>query len=171
MSVWATRTRHACTVCGEPTGWVLTDRRAPDRPLCRGCKSAEQRASRPCGTVNAYRKGCRCEACRAAASAAAREWRAKYRAEHGHSYRQNFAGGESTYITRAERRAIYERDGWVCQLCMGEVDPDLAPTHRMAATLDHIEPRSATLVPDHSPSNLRLAHRACNSKRGNRVVA
>lgn len=71
-------------------------------------------------------------------------------------------------ITDAERLALYERDGWVCQLCFQPVNRErhyLAPD---APTLDHIECQSWVLIPDHSPSNLRLAHRACNSLRGNR---
>ena len=36
----------------------------------------------------------------------------------------------------------------------------------MAATLDHIECRAWALIPDDTPRNLRLAHRLCNSTRG-----
>lgn len=63
------------------------------------------------------------------------------------------------------RQQIYERDGWQCQLCGFAVDPDLDPTDKWAATLDHIEPQSHSLFPDHSEANLRLAHRWCNSFR------
>lgn len=76
----------------------------------------------------------------------------------------------SIQVSRRERLMIYERDKWTCQLCKKPVDPDLDPQDRMAATLDHIVPRTLTLFPDDSPENLRLAHRACNSERGNRVV-
>lgn len=80
--------------------------------------------------------------------------------------------GEFTIAPR-DRRAIYERDGWVCQLCFEPVDPAVPTQDRMGATLDHIECQSWVLIPDHSPSNLRLAHRVCNSLRGDesRVVA
>lgn len=64
------------------------------------------------------------------------------------------------------RQSIYERDGWQCQLCGDAVDPDLPSSDPWAATLDHIECQSWVLIPDHSPSNLRLAHRWCNSARG-----
>lgn len=73
-------------------------------------------------------------------------------------------------VSRRERLAIYERDGWTCQLCAEPVDPSLDPLHRMAATLDHIIPRALTLFPDDSPANLRLAHRSCNSARGIRAA-
>ena len=74
------------------------------------------------------------------------------------------------WINPRDRAAIYERDGWACQLCGEPVDRALDPTDRWAATLDHIECQSWTLVPDHSPSNLRLAHRMCNSVRGDRAA-
>lgn len=67
------------------------------------------------------------------------------------------------------RLALYERDGWTCQLCMEQVDPDLMitdPLNDWAPSLDHIECQSWTDEPDHSPGNLRLAHRWCNSVRG-----
>jgi hypothetical protein len=69
-------------------------------------------------------------------------------------------------IAGTKRRAIYERDTWICQLCGDPVDPTLPPSDVWAATLDHIECQSWALIPDHSPSNLRLAHRWCNSVRG-----
>lgn len=73
-------------------------------------------------------------------------------------------------ISKRGRLAIYERDGWECQLCGDPVDSTLDVQDRMAATLDHIAPRALTLFPDDSPENLRLAHRACNSARGIRVA-
>ena len=71
------------------------------------------------------------------------------------------------FIIPPQRRlAIYERDNWTCQLCMDLVDASLPASDMWAATLDHIECQSWTLVPDHSDANLRLAHRWCNSVRG-----
>ncbi len=63
---------------------------------------------------------------------------------------------------------IYERDEWTCQLCFEPVDRDLMtldPSNVWAPTLDHIVCQSWTSEPDHSPENLRLAHRWCNSVR------
>ena len=71
------------------------------------------------------------------------------------------------YVDDRTRASIYERDGWICQLCFDPVDPDLHYLDNWAATLDHIVCQSWTESPDHSPSNLRLAHRWCNSVRGN----
>lgn len=72
-------------------------------------------------------------------------------------------------VAMRDRLAIYERDGWVCQLCLEPADRDLMATNPLsdwAPSLDHIEPQSWALIPDHSAANLRLAHRWCNSVRG-----
>lgn len=69
-------------------------------------------------------------------------------------------------VTDLMRHEIYKRDAFTCQLCYLPVDIELNYVHAMSATLDHIIPQSWMLIPDHSPANLRLAHRACNSARG-----
>lgn len=69
-------------------------------------------------------------------------------------------------ITDRGRLAIYERDDFTCQLCFEPVDRDAGYLDDWAPSLDHIEPQSAALIPDHSPENLRTAHRWCNSVRG-----
>ena len=72
-------------------------------------------------------------------------------------------------VTTIQRHAIYARDNNICQLCSAPVDMTLHYNDRMSATLDHIEPQSLASTPDHSALNLRLAHRLCNSTRGNGV--
>lgn len=74
------------------------------------------------------------------------------------------------HVSDKVRQSIYERDDWICQLCTEPVDRNLNPQDLWAASLDHIVCQSWTLIPDHSPSNLRLAHRMCNSIRGDRVA-
>lgn len=69
------------------------------------------------------------------------------------------------------RRAVYLRDGAVCQLCHEAVDMTLPPESSLGPTLDHIDCQSWSLIPDHRASNLRLAHRLCNSVRGARRTA
>lgn len=76
------------------------------------------------------------------------------------------ARAKSNGIRDAVRYYVYERDGWTCQLCFEPVDPDLHYLDNWAASLDHIVCRAWTDRPDHSPDNLRLAHRWCNSVRG-----
>ena len=64
------------------------------------------------------------------------------------------------------RRAIYERDNWTCQLCFDPIDREAHYLDDWAPSLDHVTPQSHMLIPDHSPSNLRTAHRWCNAVRG-----
>lgn len=59
---------------------------------------------------------------------------------------------------------IYDRDGWVCQLCGDPVSPETRWPDLMCASLDHIIPISEK--GPHRPDNLRLAHWLCNSYRG-----
>lgn len=72
------------------------------------------------------------------------------------------------YIRDVERLAIYDRDEWCCGICSDPVDRELSGHHQWGPTLDHIIPRS--LGGSDDPDNLRLAHRACNSRRGAKVA-
>jgi 5-methylcytosine-specific restriction endonuclease McrA len=76
------------------------------------------------------------------------------------------SGGKSFTVSPRVRAAIYERDSWTCQLCAYPVDGTLSHRDNWSASLDHIIPQSHMLIPDHSPSNLRLVHKMCNSLRG-----
>lgn len=68
-----------------------------------------------------------------------------------------------------DRRSVYERDGWTCQLCYRPVEPGAKHPDPWSASLDHIVPQSKMVVPDHSSSNLRLSHLICNSLRRDEV--
>ncbi len=63
---------------------------------------------------------------------------------------------------------IFDRDGWVCQLCGLEVNKHLPGADRLGPSLDHIIP--LTLGGAHTRSNVQLAHRRCNAAKGNRWV-
>src|SRR6185436_1596672 len=43
-------------------------------------------------------------------------------------------------------RVICERDGWVCWICNGRIDPALCPPHRLAGTVDHVVPRTLLAI-------------------------
>ena len=141
--------RFPCASCGTPI-YPSSTGRPVGEARCRECWR------NPCGTLAAYRRGCRCAECRKVNAEASKEY--------GRFVRHQ-------WIAPAERQAIYERDAWTCQLCHEPVDLEVHFRHAKAPTLDHIEPRSLALFPDHRPSNLRTAHRGCNSARGNRVSA
>ncbi|MGW4102294.1 HNH endonuclease [Streptomyces sp. NPDC004976] len=65
--------------------------------------------------------------------------------------------------------ALAARDEYTCHVCGQAVDVSLPYNDRMAPTRDHIVPRRAG--GSHDPSNLKLAHRGCNSRRGAPLAA
>ena len=70
----------------------------------------------------------------------------------------------------SRRRRLYERDGWMCRICGEATSRIYDEADPWSPTLDHIEPQSATLLPDHSDGNLRTAHALCNSIRSDGVL-
>lgn len=62
-------------------------------------------------------------------------------------------------------KTVFDRDGWICQLCHKPVPKDKKAPHPLSPSLDHIIPMS---VPggDHVYENVQLAHFRCNSLRG-----
>lgn len=70
---------------------------------------------------------------------------------------------------RAYRRATkrLRATSSVCWICGKEIDTSLPATDRMSWTADHVVPRSkgGALL-----GELKAAHRACNSSRGNKAL-
>jgi 5-methylcytosine-specific restriction endonuclease McrA len=62
---------------------------------------------------------------------------------------------------------VAARDGWTCHLCGESIDPKLLVGNGRA-TIDHLLPRS--LGGTARLSNVKLAHKRCNHKRGNRLL-
>lgn len=62
---------------------------------------------------------------------------------------------------------VFERDGWVCQLCGSPVDPALRGQTSLAPSLDHIIPISRGGA--HTMANTQLAHFGCNARKRDRV--
>lgn len=135
------------------------------------------------GTVRRYRLGCKCDECRKAKAGENRASTARHKEKHGVTpasrYRRMVrytlgywpqGGGSDFYVGASTRQGVYERDGWVCQLCGGPINKEAGANEPDAPTLDHIIPRSWTPGPDHSPSNLQTAHRGCNARKGNRSI-
>lgn len=91
------------------------------------------------------------------------------RCAQGASWKRRYDRRGDFKVPDRVRDAIYTRDGWHCQLCGDPVPQGLPHGHKLYPTLDHIIPQSLSDTPDHTPSNLRLAHLICNAKRGNRM--
>lgn len=66
-------------------------------------------------------------------------------------------------------RDLANRDGERCHLCRRKIDTTLPGTAKWGATIDHILPVSCGGT--NEASNLALAHRHCNTARGNRQPA
>lgn len=62
------------------------------------------------------------------------------------------------------RRRVFERDGYVCQICGDETQPDDPYNSLKAPTLDHIVPVSAG--GSHTYDNVQCACRDCNARKG-----
>ncbi|MCH0555804.1 HNH endonuclease [Streptomyces sp. MUM 16J] len=61
-------------------------------------------------------------------------------------------------------RDVFERDGWACGLCEGDVDPKVAWPDPWSASLDHVVPMSRG--GDHVLENVQCAHLRCNIVKG-----
>lgn len=61
---------------------------------------------------------------------------------------------------------IFERDGWLCQLCGTPINKDVRKPHPDSVSLDHIVPLS--LGGAHSRANTQCAHLGCNSRKNAR---
>lgn len=64
-------------------------------------------------------------------------------------------------------REIFERDGWICQICHEPVDRQISRRHDDGATIDHVIPLSRGGTDE--PDNVVTAHWRCNRDKGNRV--
>lgn len=58
-----------------------------------------------------------------------------------------------------------------CHCCRSPVDQTLPHNHPKARSVDHLIPRDKRPDLAYERGNLRLAHRGCNSTRGNRMRA
>lgn len=83
------------------------------------------------------------------------------------NYHKRRAQKHGTQVEDLRPIDIYERDIWLCGLCMTPVDPDCAWPDPMSPSLDHIQPLS--LGGTHTYENVQLAHLTCNVSKGNRL--
>lgn len=159
-----------CAVCGRMLAIATTSRVSP---VCRPCRAEKRNADgigeRPppvvpcigCGTLvdrgkNVRSDLVRCVPCRR-------------RAISEVNRRKNTARRR----TKAGRFSVFDvgdRDGWRCHLCRKAVNSALSGMHPRGPTIDHLVPVS--LGGEDVLSNVSLAHRECNVRRGvNRAPA
>ncbi len=63
---------------------------------------------------------------------------------------------------------LLERDGHYCPLCGEIFDHTIHQSQPLGVTIDHIKPRSKG--GGDGLNNLRLAHKMCNIRRGNKEI-
>lgn len=68
----------------------------------------------------------------------------------------------STREWRRLRRAVLDRDGWICQLCSKPINPQLHNPDPMSAQVHHTLGKAY----GDDPAQLQAAHRKCNLDAG-----
>ena len=136
----------------------------------------------PRGRPRHYCDGCvpsdtRCQRKRAAAKSPSRRptpsvviaaWWFAIRRQHADRIIARRITADLLAVLRApiNRQAIYERDGWVCGICLKPVSPGCRWPSPDSPSLDHIVPLAAG--GSHEPANVQLAHLRCNEQKGDR---
>lgn len=138
--------------CGECRGRFIA--RAYTTRRCPHCRiKTESKPCDLCGTSIVTRcfgrRKKRCDGC------IWRTARARRRARQRAAFVEDFDPIE-----------IFERDGWVCQLCGDPVRRDVRWMHPLAPCVDHI--RSFSNGGLHERKNAQCSHQRCNNRKGNR---
>lgn len=180
--------KSTCAGCGKVISLGGGSKPAGEA-RCRACFFRDKPIIH--GRESTYKKrGCRCQECRDAVNAIARAYRLTVIERDGVSPTQKARPAKSRaecsvcgceifrpqsksprcgrcrnrwHISNTKRLAIYGRDGWTCQFCLGTIDPGLS-IGPWSASLDHIVHRSRG--GGHDAGNLRAVHRYCNEIRG-----
>lgn len=172
---------RSCRVCGAH----FTEARAAKRcPRCRSIEEARlarKRAVRPCPVCNSMflpsvgqRKWCSDECGKQARRERNHEKIVEKRRKARGRYRD--VGRKNRHRARQfgvlyqpfNPRVIFQRDGWICQICGTPTPETLRGTYAPnAPELDHV--LSMSQGGDHLPENCQCACRSCNSAKGRAV--
>lgn len=75
----------------------------------------------------------------------------------------------ASIIEKFDPKEIFERDGWICQLCGCKTRPDYKNTnHSLYPNLDHIIPLSKNGA--HSRFNTQCSCHQCNMEKSNKII-
>jgi hypothetical protein len=157
--------RPPCQTCGKEVN------SGASRFCSYACVKA-WRGTRPCEVCGVDVPGSccfsksRCDACKARLR---KEANRKGKKKYGRNHRQRASRAGVRYVS-IPVTAIYERDGWRCQICKRKcknafmVSKSDGRPHPRSPTLDHI--RSLKDGGNHEPCNVQLACFECNTKKG-----
>lgn len=73
------------------------------------------------------------------------------------------------FVESFDRVEIFERDGWICQLCMEPTVRGAAWPNQLMPSLDHIIPVSKG--GKHSRANAQTSHLGCNIRKGAKLTS
>ena len=73
------------------------------------------------------------------------------------------------WVESFNRTEIFERDGYVCQICQEPTDATATWPDGSIPTIDHITP--LVRGGEHSRANVQTAHLTCNLRKGVRLTA
>lgn len=100
-------------------------------------------------------------------AATGRAWRIANRPHLAAKVRRRRALKKGLPTEKYRDLEIFERDGWICQLCQCPVDAALRHPDPMSASIDHRIPISAGVEfgASDTPENVQLAHLVCNKRK------
>lgn len=151
-----------CDLCGKA---MRVTQNSADAPRCRDCRRANPRPRARVKSPDGVRwvcGWCEAECFRPATRGQVPKYCSKVCQGRAAAKRRDDARGVFS-VSPGRRRRLYERDGYVCQICGVETSRVWSHGDVWSPTLDHIVPRSEAV--DDSDSNLRTAHWFCNALR------
>ena len=89
-----------------------------------------------------------------------KEWRDSHPIQRAQNEAKHRAVVRGVVVDSVDYMAVLKRDGWNCHICGKAVTQG-------TLSFDHVIPMSKD--GPHHESNIRVAHRSCNSRKGNRV--
>lgn len=147
-------------------------RRRPQVPVvcatCGGCFDGDARRRKFCSSDCAWfgkiEDGWEREVDAVAHAAAVRGWSQRNQARRWANEVARRARKRSAVSETVDRIAVFERDGWCCQLCGEPIDAALRHPDPMSASVDHRVPLVAG--GPHTMANCQAAHLVCNGRKG-----
>lgn len=160
---------------------------AGDRPYgrshCRSCRAAKAKAKYSDPAEQA-KKAAHYLANRERKLVATRaNYRANFAREHARRVARHKAHPEQSRDAAQRRRArlngreverfsdleIFDRDGWVCQICGQQIHRELKRPHPASVSLDHVIP--IALGGNHTRANVQASHLQCNLRKARGTVS
>jgi hypothetical protein len=159
------KARPSCETCGNEVNHGASRFCSYDCVKAwRGVRQCEQCGTDVPGSTSFSR--CRCDACK---TKLRKEANQRGKKKYGRNHRQRARRAGVSYVS-IPVRAVYERDGWRCQICNRKcrktfmVNKQNGRPHPRSPTLDHI--RSLKDGGNHEPCNVQLACFECNTRKG-----